>query len=140
MRFPLAVSALTFGLAGCASLRTIPATGTTRPVTIQVSCDDQSITFRITPWAQHLSFGDDISWTLAPGSNTQDVTIDKVGREWAFHDGPPVHSTPRNPGHAGRMKGSVHHGDSYKYSVEADCQTASGRTIHGKIDPDMIID
>ena len=140
MRFPLAVSALTFGLAACASLRTIQPTGTTRPVAVQVTCDDSSITFRVTPWAQHLSFGDDISWTVASGSNTQDVTIDKVGREWAFHDGPPVQSTPRNPGHAGRMKGSVHHGDSYRYSVEADCQTASGRRIHGKIDPDMIID
>jgi hypothetical protein len=140
VRFPLAVSALTFSLAACASLRTVPPTGTTRPVIVQVSCDDSSITFLVTPWAQHLSFGDDISWTLASGSNTQDVTIDKVGREWAFHDGPPVHSTPRNPGHAGRMKGSVHHGDSYKYSVEADCQAASGRKIHGKIDPDMVID
>lgn len=140
MRFPLAVSALTFSLAACASLRTVPPTGTTRPVIVQVSCDDSSITFLVTPWARHLNIGDDISWTLATGSNTQDVTIDKVGREWAFHDGPPVHSTPRNPGHAGRMKGSVHHGDSYKYSVEADCQAASGRKIHGKIDPDMVID
>jgi uncharacterized protein affecting Mg2+/Co2+ transport len=121
-------------------MRTIQPTGTTRSVTVLVSCNDTSITVSVSPWARHMSFGDDISWTLAAASNTQDVTIDKVGREWAFHDGPPVHATRNNPGRAGRMKGSVHHGDKYQYSVEADCQTAAGTKIHGKIDPDMIVD
>ena len=139
MRMPLAVLALTVSLAACSS-RSLPPTGTTVPVTIQVSCDDHSITFSVSPWAAHLKLGDDISWALAAASNTQDVTIDKVGGQWAFNTLPPFHARPNTPARATNMKTGIPHGTKYSYSVEADCQNGAGPKIHGKIDPDMIID
>jgi hypothetical protein len=84
--------------------------------------------------------GDDISWNLAAASNTQDVTIDKVGRQWAFNDVPPFHARPNNPARASHMKAGTKPGERYRYSIEADCQNGTGPKIHGKIDPDMIID
>jgi hypothetical protein len=141
MRSPLAVLALTVSLAACTPRsRSLAPTGVTRTVTVQVSCDDHSITFSVTPWAQHLDFGDDISWTVAAASNTPDVTIDKVGQRWAFNDAPPFHAQPNRPAHAARMKTGIPHGTKYSYSLEADCQNGTGPKIHGKIDPDMIID
>lgn len=139
MRLPLPLLALTFALAACAS-KSSTATNVTQPVTVQVSCDAQSITFTVTPWARHLNVGDDISWTLAPASNTQDVTIDKEGGQWAFNDLPPFHAKSNNPARAAHMKAGVQHGEKYSYSIEADCQNGTGPKIHGKIDPDMIID
>jgi hypothetical protein len=141
VRRPLAVLALTASLTAC---RPTPAsltpTGVTRAATIQVTCDDHSITFSVTPWAVHLAYGDSIGWNVAGGSNTQEVTIDKVGREWAFNDAPPFHAMPNRPARAGRMKAGIPHGTRYSYSVEADCQNGTGPKIHGKIDPDMIVD
>lgn len=139
MRLPLAVLSLTFSLAACAP-QSVPSTRVTVPVSVQVSCDDHSITFSVTPWAAHLHQGDDISWALTTASNTQDVTIDKVGREWAFNDTPPFHARPNTPARAARMKPGIPSGTKYSYSVEADCQNGTGPKIHGKIDPDMIID
>jgi hypothetical protein len=105
-----------------------------------VSCDDHSVTFSVTPWAAHLHQGDDISWTLAPGSNTQDVTLNQVHGKWPFNDSPPVDAKPNNPAHVGHMKPNLPAGDTYHYTIEADCQASAGPKIHGKIDPDMIID
>jgi hypothetical protein len=141
VRPPIAVLALIVALAACTpSSRSLPPTGVTRTVAVQVSCDDHSITFSVTPWAQHLDLGDDISWAVAPVSNTQDIIIDKRDNDWAFKDGPPRHAKPNSPAHAARMKSSVQHNQRYRYTLEADCQNGTGPRIHGKIDPDMIID
>jgi hypothetical protein len=140
MRSSLPLLALTFALAACASKSSLPPSGTTRQVAIQVSCDDHSITFSVAPWTQHLNRGDEVSWTLSPASNTQDVTIDAVRGDWAFNDPPPIHAKPNTPGHVGHMKTGLPHPATYHYSIEADCQNGAGPKIHGKIDPDMIID
>jgi hypothetical protein len=139
MRPPSPLLALTFALAACGSPSS-KTTGVTQPVTVQVSCDDHSITFSVIPWAAHLHQGDEISWTLTTASNTQDVTIDRVGRQWAFNDAPPFHARPNSPARAAHMKPGIPSGTKYGYSVEADCQNGTGPKIHGKIDPDMIID
>ena len=139
MRLPLAVLASTLALAACRP-ESIPATGRTQPVAVQVTCDNQSITFTVTPWARHVARGDAIAWSVAAGSNTQDVTIDKVGTQWAYNENPPFHATPNRPAQASHMKAGIPPGTQYRYSVEADCQNGSGPKIHGKIDPDMIVD
>ena len=138
MRLP--TLALTFALVACSSKPSVQSTGITRPVSIQVTCDEQSITFTVTPWAQHLKVGDDISWTLTSASNTPDVAVDQVNGRWPFTSPPPVHSRPGNPGQVGHVKSGLHAGDTFHYTVEADCQKGTGPKIHGKIDPDMIID
>ncbi len=138
MRLP--TLALTFALVACSSNPSVQATGVTRQVSIQVTCDTESVKFTVTPWAQHLKAGDDISWTLTAASNTQDVTVDQVNGRWPFTSPPPVHSRPNNPGRVGHVKSGLPVKDTYHYTVEADCQSGTGPKIHGKIDPDMIID
>jgi plastocyanin len=140
VRLSLAVLPALLVLAGCTQQSAAPPTGVLQQVVVQVSCDSNSVTFNVQPWVRHLNPGDSISWTLATASNTQDVTIDRVNNRWPFNDPPPVHSRPNNPGHVGRMKSGLPHGDTYHYTVEADCQNGTGPKIHGKIDPDMIVD
>ena len=140
MRPPLALLLTSVALAACAPKSGAPPTGATQQVVIQVSCDSNSVTFNVQPWVRHLSPGDSIAWALAATSNTQDVTIDRVNNRWPFNDLPPVHSRPNTPGRAGRMKPNLPHNDTYHYTVEADCQNGTGPKIHGKIDPDMIVD
>ncbi len=111
----------------------------TKQVTITVSCDDHSVTFTVDPWVQYLDQGDEISWSLAAGSTTQDVTIGQTDGRWPFLDPRPVHSRAGSPGHARDMKPGLPHGDKYHYFIEAVCQSGTGPRIHAKIDPEMII-
>lgn len=135
----LAVLPASLALAACAQQSAAPPTGATQQVVVQVTCDSNSVTFNVQPWVTHLNPGDSVSWTLAPGSNTQDVTIDRVNNRWPFNDVPPFHSKPGSPARVGHMKPGLPHGDTYHYTVEADCQNGTGPKIHGKIDPDMIV-
>jgi hypothetical protein len=140
VRPPLAVLALTAALAACTRSRSATPTGVTQPVNILVTCTDRSITFNIDPWVRHLTFGNAVSWTVVTGSNTQEVSINKKDNHWAFNDNLPLSAKPNTPARAEKMKDKVDHGKPYSYTVEADCQNGNGPKIHGKIDPDMIID
>jgi hypothetical protein len=141
VRSPLAVLALTVLLGGCMpGSKSATPTGKTRTVNVLVTCTIESITFTINPWVQHLDFGDAISWMILAGSGTQEVSINKKDNHWAFNDNLPLSARPNNPARAEQMKDKVDHGKPYSYTVESDCQNGTGPKIHGKIDPDMIID
>jgi hypothetical protein len=140
VRLPLALLMLASVLAAC-SPKSAKSTGRSVPINITVTCTANSITFSVDHWTQHLSEGDEVTWSLTAESNTPEVKLkeDPPGGRWPFHDGPPL-VRPGSPGHAGNMKQGLGHGFTSHYSLNAVCQVPGGPKIKGTIDPDMIVD
>src|SRR5690348_14228809 len=113
------------------------------PVNIQVTCTETSITVTVDPWILRMTAGDAAVWSLPQTSNAEEVSIDTDPKDkdrWPFNVNHPVHVRKGGSAQADHMKADVDHKKPYHYIVEAYCQNGNGPKIHGKIDPDMIVD
>jgi hypothetical protein len=109
--------------------------------TLNVSCDDQTVTFTLTPWSASVPLGGTVVWQIDSTSNTDSITIvpTKGKGRWPFASDSNFRGSKATPAPAGRMRENVQKGRSYKYQIELKCQPPVGPQHTVIIDPDVVV-
>jgi hypothetical protein len=141
---PLAAAVLATTLAmACARPRLLlpPTAANTVTATLNVSCDDQTVTFTLTPWSASVPLGGTVVWQIDSTSNTDSITIvpTKGKGNWPFESNADFRGRKGRPARAGTMKEKVQKGRAYKYQIELVCQPTVGPAHTVVIDPDVVV-